>query len=54
MNCPICGGKTVGKVGIGQYFCWNCFIEYQVQGDNVKIFSVEEDGTLIAYDAAGI
>ncbi len=54
MQCPVCGGKSVGKIGSDQYYCWNCCLEYQIQGDIIKIFSVAEDGSLEAYAAAEI
>lgn len=49
MKCPSCGCKTVGKVGLEHYYCWECFVEYQYQGAKVKIFSVGEDGSLSDY-----
>jgi len=54
MNCPVCGGKSVGRVGVEQFYCWNCYLEYQIQGENIKIFSVAEDGSLIDYAPAEI
>lgn len=54
MNCPVCGGKAVGKVGLDQYYCWNCFLEYQVHGNEVRIFAVAEDGSLLRYEQAEI
>jgi len=51
MNCPVCGGKSIGKVGNDQYYCWDCCLEYKTSQDGIKIFEVEEDGTLIAIDA---
>lgn len=50
MICPVCGGKHVGKVGVEQFYCWNCFLEYQVQGKEYKVYTVAEDGSLIAYE----
>lgn len=47
MKCPICGGRAVGKVGIEQYYCWNCFMEYQYQGSILKVYKVSEDGCLV-------
>lgn len=49
MLCPICGQRTTGKVGTDQYYCWECCIEFTVHGDAVKIFNVEDDGTLTLY-----
>ncbi|MTV49734.1 hypothetical protein GJ688_12200 [Heliobacillus mobilis] len=47
MGCPVCGGKQVGKVGVNQYYCWNCFIEYNERNE---VFEVAEDGTLMAIE----
>lgn len=49
MVCPICGQRTTGKVGTDQYYCWECCIEFMVNGEDVKIFNVEADGTLTLY-----
>ncbi len=43
-RCPACGGKSVGQVGVDQYYCWDCFVEFN---QNNEIFQIGEDGTLI-------
>lgn len=53
MNCPVCGGNSVGKVGLEQFYCWECLLEYQRHGDIVKIFSVAEDGSLVDFQPVG-
>lgn len=53
MNCPVCSGKAVGRVGLDQFYCWNCFLEYQIKGEKIKIFSVAEDGSLVDYESVG-
>lgn len=50
MRCPVCGSKSVGKVGQDQYYCWECFREYQLKGNVLKIYSVSEDGNLVNYE----
>ncbi|HHY06768.1 MAG TPA: hypothetical protein GX532_07340 [Clostridia bacterium] len=47
VKCPLCGSRAVGKVGIEQYYCWDCFIEYQYQGNNTRLYVVEADGNLM-------
>lgn len=42
-RCPVCGGKSVGQVGLNQYYCWDCFVEYDSKN---QVFSIAEDGTL--------
>lgn len=46
VTCPVCGQKEIGKVGAGQYYCWECCVEFILHGDHVKIYNVELDGTL--------
>ncbi|MCR4420182.1 MAG: hypothetical protein QHH27_04490 [Clostridia bacterium] len=49
--CPVCGSsRQVGQVGTRQFFCWNCLLEYNHRRE---VFSVAEDGTLIALQGAG-
>ncbi len=45
--CPNCSSKDIGKIGTNQYYCWNCYVELSVAGDQVSsIYQVEEDGSL--------
>lgn len=43
MNCPNCGSSEVGKIGLQQYYCWNCMVEYN---DKREVFAINEDGSL--------
>lgn len=46
MRCPNCNCRDIGKIGTNQYYCWECFVEFSVNGEQVKLFNVEEDGSL--------
>lgn len=50
VNCPVCGGKATGKVGVEQYYCWDCCVEYRKNKEGIDIFQVDEDGSLVAFD----
>ncbi len=50
IRCPICGGAQVGKVGSEQYYCWNCFMEFNYNKGRINLYEVAEDGSLIAMD----
>ncbi|NLU50429.1 MAG: hypothetical protein GXX09_08470 [Syntrophomonadaceae bacterium] len=50
MNCPVCGGVQIGKVGSDQYYCWNCFIEFNTRKGRLNLYEVAEDGSLVAMD----
>ena len=50
LKCPNCKSKDVGKIGINQYYCWECFIELTLVEGLIKTHQVEEDGTLSSLD----
>ncbi len=50
MVCPVCGGKSTGKVGVDQFYCWDCCIEYKKSKEEVQVFDLDEEGTLLAWD----
>ncbi|NPV27746.1 MAG: hypothetical protein HPY81_09995 [Firmicutes bacterium] len=52
MKCPVCNGVQTGKIGLDQYYCWNCFVEFSIQKDRVEVYEVGEDGSLLAYSPA--
>jgi ribosomal protein L37AE/L43A len=51
MRCPGCQGRSVGKVGTGQYYCWDCFIEFAVSARGLRLYRVEADGELSRLEA---
>lgn len=51
MRCPNCNCRDIGKIGSNQFYCWECFVEFNVTGNEVKLFQVEEDGSLIMFGA---
>ncbi|MFD2210997.1 hypothetical protein ACFSMW_14905 [Virgibacillus halophilus] len=50
MQCPNCRSKDIGKIGSQQYYCWNCFIELSILGDEWTVHQVEADGSLSSLD----
>ncbi|WP_067930949.1 hypothetical protein [Alicyclobacillus kakegawensis] len=50
MRCPHCNCRDVGRIGANQYYCWGCFMEFNVAGEEVKVYEVAEDGSLVAVD----
>ncbi|RSD24104.1 hypothetical protein [Mesobacillus subterraneus] len=50
LSCPNCKSKDIGKIGINQYYCWNCFIELSLDKGLIHTHQVEEDGTLSSLD----
>lgn len=49
--CPNCGARGIGKVGSGQYYCWECCVEFHVGRKGWRVFEVLDDGSLAAIAA---
>ncbi|AGA69912.1 hypothetical protein Desdi_2488 [Desulfitobacterium dichloroeliminans LMG P-21439] len=49
MNCPVCSGRAIGKVGVGQFYCWDCCVEFTSAMDKVVVYDLAEDGSLVAW-----
>jgi len=47
MRCPLCNKLEYGQVGNGQYYCWNCCLEFHGQPGNWRFFSLDEEGGLV-------
>lgn len=45
--CPVCGGRATGRVGSGQYYCWECCVEFSAGRRGIQVYRVQEDGTLV-------
>lgn len=50
INCPICGGKTLGKVGSNQFYCRECFMEFSKNKNKIIAYEVADDGSLLPYE----
>jgi hypothetical protein len=50
VKCPNCKSKDLGKIGVNQFYCWNCFVELSVTKGHFSLHQVEEDGTLSSLD----
>jgi len=49
MQCPLCRTLDIGRVGNNQYYCWQCLMEFRMSAQQVSVFYVQEDGTLIPF-----
>lgn len=47
--CPVCGSRGIGKVGIGQYYCKDCCVEFAYKRNQLKIYTLGDDGSLVQY-----
>ena len=50
MHCPNCKSKEIGKIGVNQFYCWDCFIELSIVNGILHTHQIEEDGSLSSLD----
>jgi len=50
LRCPNCNGKDIGKIGTHDYFCWTCYIEMTVTGNELMVHQIEADGSRSSLD----
>lgn len=50
--CPGCSSRNVGKVGTGQFYCWDCYIEFSMSHRGIRMYNVEADGELTRIEYA--
>ncbi|HEY8347955.1 MAG TPA: hypothetical protein VIL07_11925 [Symbiobacteriaceae bacterium] len=48
MRCPNCAGRSIGRVGTDQYYCWDCCVEFKVGKGTVRVYHLDVDGELVA------
>lgn len=48
MNCPNCNGRSIGRVGSEQYYCWDCCVEFKRASGGIRIWHLDPDGELVA------
>lgn len=49
-SCPVCGERRVGKVGVNQYYCHNCCLEFTPTPNGYEVYEVQDDGSLLAWE----
>lgn len=46
-QCPLCSGKSVGKVGQSQFYCWDCCCEFVHDKSGYTVYIADADGTIV-------
>lgn len=50
-HCPRCRGRAVGRVGIAQWYCWDCCVEFARSSRGIELYEMDEEGELRAVGA---
>jgi ribosomal protein L37AE/L43A len=54
MLCPRCRGRAVGRVGLAQWYCWDCCVEFARTAHGSEVYAMDEEGELVRLaDASG-
>lgn len=51
-SCPACGGRRMGKVGLDQYFCWDCHVQFSSGTQRRRVWQIADDGSLVPHAAS--
>lgn len=46
--CPVCHGRSLGRVGVNLYYCWDCCVEVAQSSKGYCVYEIELDGTRTA------
>ncbi|MCL6596405.1 MAG: hypothetical protein K6V73_09380 [Firmicutes bacterium] len=50
--CPRCRGRAVGRVGMAQWYCWDCCVEFGRGPRGLEVFLLDEEGERTSLDLA--
>jgi ribosomal protein L37AE/L43A len=50
MVCPRCRGRAVGRVGLAQWYCWDCCVEFAKSARGMEIYVMDEEGELVSLE----
>lgn len=42
----MCNSRALGRVGVEQYYCWDCCIEFTLNKRGIELYEVLDDGSL--------
>jgi|GEM_PF-3809255 len=54
LRCPRCQGRAVGKVGMAQWYCWDCCVEFVRTPAGFEVFAMDEEGELVELGLAAM
>lgn len=49
-RCPVCKQAELGRVGQNQFYCPECCLEMNMTAEQITLFSIADDGSLVEYD----
>ncbi len=47
--CPVCGGRLLGRIGTGQFFCWDCCAQFSRSGPRLRAWTIDAEGVLVPH-----
>jgi len=50
-SCPVCSGRRLGRVGLDQYFCWDCYAQFTAATNRQRVWEIADDGSLVPHAA---
>lgn len=48
----MCGSRILGRIGLEQYYCWDCCAQFNYTGSHLRAYEIADDGTLVPQSSA--
>lgn len=52
--CPVCGSKEIGRISRERYFCGECCNEWTKDKDEIAVYQIALDGSVVRLRSRGI
>jgi len=49
-RCPMCNSRALGRVGVLQFYCGDCCIEFTINKHGVTVYEILHDGSVTSLD----
>ncbi len=47
-RCPRCSSRALGRVGVLQFYCGDCCVEFAVGKQGVVVYEILDDGSVVS------
>ncbi len=48
-TCPVCSGRLIGRIGTGQFFCWDCCAQFTRGASRNRVWEIDDEGSLVPH-----
>ncbi|MBT9175925.1 MAG: hypothetical protein DDT20_00227 [Firmicutes bacterium] len=53
-RCPMCNSRALGRVGLLQFYCGDCCVEFAVGKQGVVVYEILDDGSVVSISDSAV